>query len=297
MDDMVSSIGTMMAGHPASLVIVGEPSLLEVKLATEYTVANWLSGSETDRDLKATLLRIATKYDFPEEVGEALRDRFQVSEFVLAQRDGAASEDRVEAKGLGAAFLLAGVGVSLRSEDRWSWMRIPLWHMWFDEDCQEQSDDVEALNLSESSQVESLLEHLLELQSEQSRQALKNNLRILASRKHECFPHLAFGREVDGHLEALPHRILQVVVGKLATLDDASRAWRRHPTMTFPTLPQCHNESESTMQQFGDQRMFQDPKGDLASYSLHAMVGEAYRIHLRVTHNPRGLKSATSVAI
>ena len=68
-------------------------------------------------------------------------------------------------------------------------------------------DDVEALNLSETSQVESLSELLLELLSEQSRPALRSNLRILAIRKHECF-----SREVDGHLEALPHKILQVMV-------------------------------------------------------------------------------------
>lgn len=66
---------------------------------------------------------------------------------------------------------------------------MPLWHTWFDEGRQGKLDDVEALNLSETSQVESLSELLLELLSEQSRPALRSNLRILAIRKHECFSH------------------------------------------------------------------------------------------------------------
>ena len=234
MHDMVSAVATMMSGHPATFVTVGEPNLWAVTLAAEYTVANWLS--ETDPDRKRFLLTIASKYGFPVEVDEALRDRFHISEFVLAQRDGAASEDRVEAKGLGAAFLLAGIGVSLHSEDRWSRIRIPLRHTWFDEACQERTDDVEALNLSGFSQVASLSELLLE----RSRRDLRGNPLTLADRKHACFPHLSFGRDVDGHLKSLPHAILPVVIGKLATLDNASRVWRLDSTMPSPQLPQCN---------------------------------------------------------
>lgn len=284
MDEMVSAVATMMAGCSATLVMVGEPNLWAAELAPGYTVTNWLS--ETDRDRKSLLLRIAGKYDFPEEVDKALRDRFCLSEFAIPQETHGESGNRVETKGLGAAYLLAGIGISLRSEDRWCRIRIPLQCMWFDEDSQEQLEEVEALNLSESSQVEDLSELLFV----RSRRDLRDAPLTLADRKHECFPHLVFGRDVDGHLEVLPHEILGVVVGKLVALDDASRTWRLDPTKTFPELPKCHDESESTMQQFGDQRRFRNPKGDFALYRFHAMVGSAYRIHLRVIHDPRGIE-------
>lgn len=71
MHDMVSAVATMMSGHPATFVTVGEPNLWAVTLAAEYTVANWLS--ETDPDRKRFLLTIASKYGFPVEVDEALR--------------------------------------------------------------------------------------------------------------------------------------------------------------------------------------------------------------------------------
>ena len=284
MDEMVSAMATVMTGRSATLVMIGKPNLWAAELAPEYTVTHWLS--ETDRDRKSFLLRIASKYDFPEEVDKALRDRFYLSEFAISQEVHGASGNRVEAKGLGAAYLLAGTGISLRSEDRWSRIQIPLQHRWLDEGSQEQSEEVEALNLSESSQVEGLSELLLE----RSRQDLRSAPLTLADQKHACFPHLGFGLDVDSHLEELPPEILPVVVGKLVVLDDASRTWRLDPTKTFPELPKLHGEGESTMQQFGEQRTFRDPEGDFASYRLHAMVRSGYRIHLRVTYEPRGIE-------
>ncbi len=283
MDDMVSALAAMMKGSAATLITVGEPNLWAVELASGYTVSNWLRRA--DPDLKSLLLLIASKGSFP-EVDEALRDRYYLSEFALPEGREDGSADRSEARGLGAAFLFAGIGVSLLSEDRWSRIRIPLRQTWLDEDCQENTSDVNALNLSESSQVEGLSELLLK----QSRRSLQSDPLTLPDRKRECFPHLVFGQDVDSQFKALPRGILATVVNKLVALDGASRAWRADSAMTLPNLPKCHDESEPTMQQFGDLRRFRDPTGSPALFTLHAMVGSAYRIHLRVVHDPRGIQ-------
>ena len=284
MDDMVAAVATMMAGRTATFVTLGEPDLWASELAPGYTVADWLSATGPDRRL--LILTLMDRSGLPVEADEAVRDRFQLSEFVVSEQSDGELADRVEARGLGAAYLFGAIGVSLRSENRWSRIRIQLRHLWLDEDCHERVDDIEALNLSESSQVE----RLTELQLSQNRRGLRGQPATLSERKEECFPHLLFGRDVDGHLQALPRSILRVVVGKLVILDDASRAWRRDPAARFPSLPKCHPESEPTMQQFGNQRSFRDPKGEMASYSLHTMVGSAYRIHLRLIHDPRGIE-------
>lgn len=284
MDDMVAAMATMMAGRAATFVTLGEPNLWGAELAPGYTVADWLVAADPDRRL--LMLAMVNRSGLPVEADEALCDRFRLSEFVVSRGSGGESGDRVEARGLGAAYLFEGIGVSLRSEDRWRRIRIQLRHRWLDEDCHEQTDDVEAFNLSESSQVE----RLLELQLDQSREGLRGQPATLAERKEECFPHLAFGRDVDSHLQALPRSILRVVIGKLVILDAASCAWRLDPAVISPNLPRCHPESEPTMQRFGDQRRFRDPRGELASYELHAMVGSAYRIHLRVIRDPRGIE-------
>ena len=284
MDDMVAAAATMMAGRSATLVSLGEPGFWEAELAPGYTVADWFRAADPDR--KLLILTMVNRSGLPVEVDEAVRDRFHLSEFVVSKGSDGESTDRVEARGLGAAYLFGGIGVSLRSEDRWSRIRIQLWHLWLDEHCHEQADDVEALNLSESSQVE----RLTQLRLDQSRRALREQPPTLAERKEECFPHLVFGRDVDDHLPTLPRSILRVVVGKLVILDAASRAWRLDQAAPYPSLPKCHSESEPTMQQFGNQRSFRDPEGELASYELHTMVGSAYRIHLRVIHDPRGIE-------
>lgn len=281
---MVSALATAMAGRATTLVTVGEPNLWAVELASGYTVSHWLAGA--DPDLKNLILAVASKSGIPEEANEALSDRYYLSEFVLSEGPEDRSKDRLEARGLGAAFLFAGIGVSLLSEDRWSRIQIPLRHTWLDEACQEKTSDVEALNLSDSSQLESLSEVLLK----RSRRGLRGDPLTLPASKRECFPHLTFGLDVDSHLKALPQDILPSMINKLVTLDGASRAWRVDAAMTFPILPKCHDESESTMQRFGSQRRFRDPEGNLALYKLHAMVGSAHRIHLRVLHNPRGIE-------
>ena len=284
MDDMLSAVVAMKNDRSAALLTVGDTNLWEVELACGYTVTNWLSA--TDRDRRAFLLRIASTNDIPPEVDEALCDRFHLSEFFLSQGSDSESRDRVEAKGLGAAFLFEGIGLSLLTEDRWGQLEILLRHTWLDKDCQEKADDVRALNLSGSSQVEDLSELLLE----RSRQGLRDAPVTLAARKHECFPHLRFGLDVDSQLEALPRNILPVATGKLMTLDAASQDWRRDPASPLPNLPMCHDESKPTMVRFGDQRLFRDSEGNPTSYTRHAMMGSAYRIHLRFTHNPRGIE-------
>lgn len=284
MDDMVTAMATMMAGHPATLLTVGKPNLWEAVLAPSYTVTEWLSAA--DPDYRRLMLTIASRYDLPVEAGEALRDRFHLSEFFVSMGSEGKSVDRVDARGLGAAYLLEGIGVSLRSEDRWHDIRIQLKHLWLAENGQEKTADVEVLNLSESSQAERLSDLLLE----RSRQGLRGVPAALAEKKSDCFPHLTFGRDVDSQLDEIPRRILRVVIGKLITLDHASRTWRRNLAMAFPDLPKCNPESEQTKQQFGDQRRFRDPNGEVAEYKRHTMVGSAYRIHLRVIDNPRGIE-------
>ena len=214
-------------------------------------------------------------------VGTAVRRRREpkiLSEFSLL--DGVESQRGTEARGLGAAFVLGGTAVSLPSEEQWRAMRIPLHHIWYDQGGSEQENCVAVLNLSERHQAEGVSDSLLEA----SQAGLKSSPIALAERKAECFPHLSFGRDVSDRIVKLPPALLPGVVAKLAELDDASRAWRRNTQMNRPVLPNCRPESEPTMQQFGDRRVFRDTKGEKRTYELHKNVGLEYRIHLRVVH-------------
>lgn len=228
MNGLLDAIGMFMNGRPATLVSVDEAVLWSSQLATGYTVTDWLA--DADRDQKRLLMRIATKTGFPEEAGQALRDRFLLSEFLLT--DDESPDAAADARALGMAFLLRGIAVSLPSEARWRETTIVLRHVWLDER----------------------------------------------------------GAEVDAQLNRLPAGLLSAVIGKLIVLDQASRAWRADRASTSPALPRCNPESEPTMQQYGDLRVFRDRAGVKRTYKLHAMVGSAYRIHLIILHESRALE-------
>ncbi len=50
-------------------------------------------------------------------------------------------------------------------------------------------------------------------------------------------------------------------------------------------IPGLRPESQPTMEQFGDQRIFRDAEGQRRTYELHVSAGSR-RIHLRIS--PRG---------
>ena len=163
-----------MRGGPAELVSIGD-RLWGCELAVGYTVADWTATAAPE--LKGLLLGIATKTEFPVEAGDALSDRFHLSEFHLP--DGMESERSSEARGLGAAYLLRGVGASLPSEPRWTQTRLALRHSWLDDEGRDREDTIDALNLAEPIQVSEVSRALLQ----RSQHALASDPIDLASYK------------------------------------------------------------------------------------------------------------------
>ena len=280
MDGLVDAVRIVMNGRPAELVCIGENALWDAELAAGYTVRDWWTSA--DRDRRMLLLSIVGKTDFPDELGTALRDRFYLSEFVL---EDSTSGNRTDARGLGAAFLLDGIAVSLPTEEQWKGVWIPLRHVWLDEGGAEGSRDVEVLNLSGCDQAKHVRDSILR----NKQRGLANEPAALAARKQECFPHLRFGLEVDNHIAKLATGMLATVIRKLMILDDASRKWRRNAETISPILPGCRPESDATMQKYGNLRVFRDAEGYARTYELHCAAGP-YRIHLRIVHKPRGLE-------
>lgn len=282
LDDLVDAMATVMNGRPAELICVGENVLWDAELATGYTVGHWFASA--DRDRRMLLVGIATKTSFPDEAGEALKERFYLSEFRLDDINFDV-EERLDARGLGAAFLLDGIAVSLPSEERWMVTSVPLRHVWLDERGIEDSRNIQVLNMSGSNEAQDVYDAIVE----RTQRDLWGAPTALASRKRECFPHLRFGRDVDEHIAKLPTGIITAVVHKLMDLDHASRTWRRNSHTAFPTLPGCRTESEATMQKYGHHRVFRDAQGISQTYPLHCTLASR-RMHLRVVHKPRSLE-------
>ncbi len=278
---MVEAIAGVMNGRPAELVSFGE-EFWNCELATGYTAYDWISSA--DPDLKRLLVGVATQTDLPQEAGNALSDRFHRSEFHVS----GASEPTASlaARGLGAAFLLHGIGASLPSDGQWDRTRIPLRHQWLDDDCCEREANVEVLHVAEPRHVEEVSGALLR----RSQQALaEGRSHDFADRKRVCFPHLRFGTEVDGQFAKVPQGYFARFVWKLVDLDHACMRWRRSEAARTPEIPSSP-ESEPTMQQYGHLRVFPDHERRNQTYEQHVRVGQAYRIHFRVVHKSKEIE-------
>ena len=274
--DMVQAIAELAGERAANLVAIDSFDLYGVRLADGYTLHQWLTDQAVDRDLQTLLWTISTKVSFDQDVPGAIKDRFFLSEFRYDDQDAA---------GLGLAYLLGTAAVSLRSGESWASVRLRLRHTWIEVDERVHSQEVVALNLADRSQAEEVNNDLLKF----ARDELTGNPTGLADRKQECFPHLAFGVDVDDQLSDLSGDVIEQVVGKLIVLDGAVRDWRRNASES-PVLPKVHSESESTIEKYGNRRVFRDRHGVPKEYGSHAMVGFSYRIHFVIDQRNRVLE-------
>lgn len=271
--NMVQAIADLVGDRAAKLIAVDSFDLFAMRLAGGYTLHDWLTDKQVDRDQRELLWTISTKVAFEQDVSEAVRDRFFLSEFLYNNQ---------EAAGLGLSYLIGTAAVSLRSHERWVRIYIGLRHLWIDDEGEHQLD-VEALNIADGNQANEVSDELLK----RAQDELAKNSTRLAGRKQECFPHLAFGVDVDDQLSVLSGDVIEQVIGKLIVLDAAVRDWRRNASES-PVIS-VRPESKPTMQKYGDLRVFRDRYGNAKEYRSHATVG-SYRIHLFVDQRNRVLE-------
>ena len=274
MSNMVKAIAELAGVGSVTLAAVC--NFYEVMVAREYTVLRWLGDDNADRDMRAFLLRASAKIAFDSDISDAVRNRFYLAEFHVGAE---------EARGLGLAYLLDTVAVSLASEDRWRRTEVVVSHVWLAADASEQRQTVNVLNVSDSGDVESVRQHQLR----RTQMELRSQPWKLVERRAVCFPHLEFGREVDEQMGALSGVVRDLVVRKLIVLDGIARDWRRSGADPL-TSPLVSRESEATMNEYGRERVFKTADGGTGTFEPHARVGTGHRIHIRLDYENRAME-------
>ena len=276
MSHLVKAIAALARHRAPKLLPVGSFDFYGMMLSDDYSLGAWLQDRAVERDQRLFLQKISFKMTFDRDVGEAVKDRFILSDFHVRGR---------EASGLGLSYLLGTVAVSLRSDEYWMRVRVPVQHCWLELDESQHYMEVIALNIADFAQVKTVTDELLA----RAQRELSATPRSLLDRFRECFPHVHFGLDVEAQLSQLPSDTFEPIIAKLIVLDGAVRDWRRAAT-ELPSLPKVHGESESTMQKYGDRRRFRSSHGELETYQPHAMVGNRYRIHFRLDQPRRTLE-------
>lgn len=274
--NLVRAMAAVVSGQSTTLVTIKDFEIHQALLAEDYTVYQWSHDERVDRDLRNYFLKISTKMRFEQDVSEAVKEQFYLSEFHFHQQ---------EAGGLGLAWLLHTTAVSLPSEEYWRQTPVQVRRTWFENAETERAEDVEVLNLSEMTHVPVISDAM----AGRAQVDLKEQPVFLAERKADCFPHLTFGLDVDSQIGELSVEILRMTIAKLIVLDAAVRNWRRE-RMEEPVLPKVNTESEATMQRYGKKREFRSASGEKKVFNLHAMMGSGYRVHFRIDKEHKNLE-------
>jgi len=231
-----------------------------------YPIARWRNDSTVDRDLQRYFKTLVTKSPFLDEIVDTdILHNVSLSEIFHG-------ED--QALGLGIAYWLDALAISIRSEPRWYDSRLLLRIVQID-DNDEMVDTTEAI--PHASSIKHIKEHLAWMNErlQEDDQEIVHDGMTIWQRKEEWFPNLYFCERVKEHMQALPHGDpwLMPIMKRLHELERFCKDWLEGPFDQEQMVSKVTNESEVTMEMFGDERTFQ----------CHDGVQRMFRWHLRFT--------------
>lgn len=247
-----------------------------VVLASDYRLSDWVGDKNVAREEWQFIL-LSTKAPFLADIqNPQIEDRNLVSEFCY---EGKPTE------GLGIAFLLESLALSVSSEPRWESSSLVLEATWLEDDNNLNSEEVSVVH---ASRLEHVHGHIAWIQN-RLRTSVRDGL-DLWNRRSELFPSLSFCETVSKQVQFLGsgNPMLRQVVQRLLELEEYCRSWTAGsfnagslPTKTTP-------ESETRLNKLRQQLTFRCPDGETRLFSWHVrMTGAgAWRLHFSVELGP-----------
>ncbi|MEI6043956.1 MAG: hypothetical protein WCS37_06150 [Chloroflexota bacterium] len=265
MSDLVQTIRKTTA-YGVSKVFRCHSDFYATTLAPSYTLIQWLADKSIDQELRRYFRSLATQVPFlidrPTEQSNALSFEFKY--------------EGETAYGLGVAFLIDGLAVSLKSHPKWDTSSVEIELLQLDEAA-------EWVKESASVRHASCPEHL-EQYAQWIRSCLKANIKTLEDlwkSRNTLFPSLSFCDEIEEQLQALKTRelMLHPVIKRLFELNDYAKTWQSGP-FDSQSLHKATPESQQTLDSYGDQRTFTCADGQPRIFSCHVrLTPDAWRIH------------------
>lgn len=237
-------------------------------LAPDYPVVRWSNDSSVDRELRRFFRTLVTKSPFLEDITDvSIQNTFYLSE---------SFHNGETAVGFGVAFWLEGLAISLSSEKRWNTNNIQLKVIQLDNN-DEMLETEALLDIPHASIKEHVGTHQ-DWIAERLRKAHEPSFHsgtALWENKETLFPHLFFCEKVATNLHNLSHgnSLLIPVVNRLHELENFCKEWYDGPFDSTKISSKVTNESEATMEMFGDDRTF----------LCHDGIFRAFRWHVRLT--------------
>lgn len=242
-------------------------------LAPNYPLRRWLN--DADQVERLFIKTLATKARFSTDIAN--------SEIQDIETNTSLSEFRHQGEmaiGLGIAYVLNTIAISLLSQECWDCNRVKLEFQCLDEDGEIINEIVEIIHASRSSHVQ---EHASLIQQNQERiyQNVSNGVEVW-NRREELFPNLKFCDAVRRQLEEIRtgQLELQPVVSILFELHKCSKNWNNGYFNLDGYPIEESGESKPTLDQYFKERTFRCPDGKERLFERHVKLRFCnWRIH------------------
>jgi hypothetical protein len=243
-------------------------------LAQNYSLSDWLVDRNVNKDIQRFILTTA-KAPFLEDIQNSeIENKNSLSEFYY---EGKLTE------GLGIAYLLETLAISLISEKCWNCSCLELEVRQIDENEKISTVTTEIIHASCEAHIQ---EHTNWIQNRICT-GVKDGIELW-NRKGELFPNLEFCESVKKQLENIRTRQLELqpVIKALFELQNCSKNWNNGAFSTQGYSIETSGESEPTLNQYSKQRTFRCPDGEERLFEQHVKLRVCnWRIHF-LPENP-----------
>ena len=221
------------------------------------------------RDEYLFLVRLSTKVPLLSDVGYDVVDRFRACEAkTLPPKDG---------EPLVLCAITDEISVGFPSDPIWDQNQVTVSfnELLIDGSTQEASETID--NLTRSAHALPICErHRADLRQ------FANSAALWAGRE-EAFPNLVFGPDVEHNLTTLNSSALQIVIKRLASLDESASEWPDEgdamPSWKCRVTPESQRVRDNP--KLLNARRFKSHHGTQELFEWHARFGSSGRIHLR----------------
>lgn len=237
------------------------------ELAVNYPIARWLNDEDVNKEKKLFIGTLATKTPYFEDLLDTTEaNGFDEAEFAFAGNP---------ANGLGVAYILDAVGISLSQSPPWNDALVRIIYRTLNNVTGEVDDNEE--NVRHVSDPHHVAGHGLELRNAENASVVSG-----ASLWAACprlFPALTFCDAVELQIKGLTSGSggLSVVFRSFRELQTLCEHWIQG-TFDSRGIPNTTPEGDATLQQFGEERTFTKPDGVAEVFSWHMKRGRL-RIH------------------
>jgi hypothetical protein len=260
MSNLIETIISVKGVCGTQVTLRSQYDFLDTILADNYPLRQWLNDRNVDKIERLFIKNLVRKSPFSAEVAhpeiQAIEDNIGDIEFRYRGES---------AIGLGVAYLLNTLSISLLSSSNWNnpYIEIEITHL----DLEDEIGIVR--HISEKNHVR---EHS-HWSTNKIRQNIQDGVDLWQS-KAELFPHLEFCLNVERQLEQMvaTNPIFQQILKRLSELEEAAHNWTEG-SFNLDSLPsKVTPESESRLKDFSQKLTFMCPDGVSRLFSLHSRV-------------------------